>query len=148
MSSLAIGLILSSFVANEPAAVALHKAVAPFAGNWQAVEIEINGRKLPEDQLKDIQFLIAGNTMTTATNAGIRITFKVFPDTTPMALDLDLAIGPNSERREHFEGIAAVEGDTLKLCWNNGQGVKQRPGEFTGAEGTNNFLLVFKRVKR
>lgn len=148
MSPIAIGLVLSSFIANEPAAAALNKEVAPFAGNWQAVEIEINGRKLPDQELKTIQFLIVGNTMTSATNDGVRITFKVFRGTTPTALDLDVAIGPNSERREHFEGIVVVEGDTFKMCWNNGQGVKQRPGEFSGADGSNNFLLVFKRLPR
>lgn len=148
MSPLAIGLILSSCLANDPAVAAVRKSVAPFEGTWQAMSLEINGQQVPEENVKKIQFVIAGNQMNSRVDDGIRITFKVYPDTTPVAMDLDLALGPNAERREHFEAIGLVEGDTLKLCWNNGQGVKQRPGAFSGAAETNNFLLIFKRVPR
>src|SRR5262249_52031672 len=122
--------------------------VAPFEGTWQVELLEINGQTVPEEELKRLQFVIKGNRMTVQTAGEVSITFRVHPYTKPMAMDLTVRLVRGGQVAQQMEGIAQVDADTLKLCWHNGEGIKQRPSEFAAPAESNCFFLTLRRVPR
>ena len=76
-----------------------------------------HGKPVPERQDTRASLIIKGNQMNSGDpKAKFRIVMKAYPDTTPLAVDFDVADG---DRKVHVEGIYKVEGDTLTIYWSN-----------------------------
>jgi uncharacterized protein (TIGR03067 family) len=114
---------------------------------WQCTAAEVNGRKAPEAEISTLKLIFSGEEFTFKLPDGdVKGNVKMLDTTTdPRLIDLDFKVGPI---RGTLEGIYKVDGDTLTLCLYSMPDVKQRPGEFTGKEGSNQFLLVFRREKQ
>jgi uncharacterized protein (TIGR03067 family) len=69
---------------------------------------------------------------------------KLYPGTDPKCIDIEF----KKVRREHYEGIYKVEGDTLRLALAPSD-VKERPTELPdkAEPGKGQIYGVFKRVK-
>ena len=70
-------------------------------------------------------------------------TFKLNPAAKPKELDITGIEGPNKGKT--FLGIYERDGDTLRICYDLGG--KDRPTEFKTKEGTQLFLVTYKRKK-
>ena len=107
-------------------------------GTWRLVSVEGNGKALP---------LTAGHPRWAIRGDKVQYggedlaTLTADLASTPKTLDLKF-VSPSRE----FEGIYAIEGDTLKVCLNTqADGVKERPLVFSTKGKESWRLLVFKR---
>jgi uncharacterized protein (TIGR03067 family) len=81
-----------------------------------------------------------GNTGKSST---INFTYKLDPSKKPAEIDLSPTEGDFKD--QIFPGIYELDGDTLKLCRN--QPGQKRPNEFVSNKGSDEVLLILKRVK-
>jgi uncharacterized protein (TIGR03067 family) len=121
------------------------KAKERLQATWVFRIAEVNGQKAPEADIKDFKLIIRGDQVTFKINAEIKGTIKTLdPATTPTIIDLEFKEGPF---KGVLEGIYQIEGDTLKLCVSLVPDARQRPGEFSTKEGSNQILIVLKKEK-
>ena len=116
-----------------------------FQGTWTFVSMEQDGKQQPKgDEPQTITF--EGDKFTV--KMGDKIvqagTQKLDPSKKPKAVDA--AITEGEGKGTTMLGIYAVEGDTIKACFDP-QG-KKRPTEFKSAAGSGNMLAVIKRADK
>jgi uncharacterized protein (TIGR03067 family) len=138
-----VGLLVTSGVAREDEA---KKELEKLAGTWEAVSVEVGGKQLPEERIKDFKLIIEGDKYTTkAGERTIKGTIKIDPSKDPKTIDATRAEG--DEKGKVLLGIyKLVDDDNLKLCFNEPDN-KERPTEFKTAEGTKQRYYVLKRQK-
>jgi uncharacterized protein (TIGR03067 family) len=121
------------------------KKADQFEGTWSIVSLELNGKKLPEDEIKGGQVTVQGNGYTTKFGGRtFKGTFKTDPTKKPKALDVTPADGPNAGKVAL--AIYELDGDTLKVC--SALPGKDRPTEFASKEGSQHEVIVYRRVKQ
>jgi uncharacterized protein (TIGR03067 family) len=132
-------------LAADPPPDETQKAKAKLQTTWVFRSAEVNGQKAPEAAIKDFKLVIAGDQATFKLEGDIKATIKTLdPATTPTIIDLEFKEGPI---KGVLEGIYQLEGDTLKLCICLIPDARQRPGEFSTKEGSNQILIVLKKEK-
>jgi uncharacterized protein (TIGR03067 family) len=129
--------------ASKPDAV--RKELAKFEGTWRFVSMNIQGMKVPEEQLKKFpKMVIHGKQFTLPEgDTTFRGTFKVDVSTKPKQIDVTFTSGP--EKGKTCLGIYELEGDTYKVCM--GLVGKPRPKAFVAKAGSGHVLEVLKREK-
>jgi uncharacterized protein (TIGR03067 family) len=113
-----------------------------FEGTWQLVSAETDGKKAPEEQVKQIRVVIANgkHSVFFGDNKVVDgIPFNIDSATTPKSVTDTLPDGMT------IKGIYELDGDSLKSCV--AAAGKDRPKEFTGKAGSGQTLRMFKRVK-
>jgi uncharacterized protein (TIGR03067 family) len=130
----AVGL-LAGFVRAED--VAKDKLLQ---GAWKFESLEIDGKpaELPDNAywwfIKGDKVLYGGSELAALT---------IDAETSPRCIDLAFR-----DPKRVFEGIYAIEDDTLKICVNPvTEGVKERPADFSTKGKPSARLLTFKRDK-
>src|SRR5262249_10364197 len=109
---LAAGLLLA---ADEPAKDAVKKEYEDFRGTWKFVSIEVEGKKVPEDNFKNSRLILKGDKFTvTEGQATYRGTFTMDLAKNPKTIDVTFTEGP--EKGSTTLGIYELEGDTYKVC--------------------------------
>ena len=129
--------------AAPPEEDAVKKELEKLQGTWQLVSAETDGKKAPEEQVKQIRVVIKGNKHTVFFGdkaIAKEVAFTLDPQKKPKASDDILPDG------KMIRGIYELDGDTLKSCV--AAVGKERPTEFAAGAGTGNTLRVFKRVKK
>ncbi len=110
-------------------------------GTWKVVSLEQGGKKLPEEQLKQISLRLVF--------AGDRVTFKVPGQDQEGSYKIDSAQKPKHLdillNNEKGEGVYLLDGDTLTIC--AGKPGDPRPKEFVSKQGTEIGIMVLKREK-
>jgi uncharacterized protein (TIGR03067 family) len=110
-------------------------------GKWKLSRYERAGEEKP--LLKKDMATFAGGKFTFAygTNLGV----KLDPTKTPKQIDL---LNAGTNKRQTWNGIYELQGDTLKLCVATGSD-QTRPQQFT-TKGTDSTVMyfVFQRVKK
>jgi uncharacterized protein (TIGR03067 family) len=69
--------------------------------------------------------------------------FRIDPTKKPKTIDYTMTEGPTKGKTQL--GIYELDGDTVKFCF--AAPGKERPTEFTAAEGSHRTLSVWKRKK-
>lgn len=116
------------------------EGVSELQAKWKLTGVEVNGgeAELPVDDLpvweiKDGKVLYGPEELATLVVDG---------GVTPKTIDLQF-VSP----AKTYEGIYAVDGETLRICVNNTtDGVKQRPAELATKDQPGYRLLTFKRA--
>jgi uncharacterized protein (TIGR03067 family) len=112
-------------------------------GTWQAEKIIGRGKEIPAERAKLISFVIEGNTVKRLVN-GVDskdpVTIKI--DTSKKPIQFDLMSSKQGDPT--MLGIYEIDGDTLKWCFS----AKKRPEKFESGDGSDNMLIVMKRVKK
>jgi uncharacterized protein (TIGR03067 family) len=132
-------LLLGADSAKDTAA---KKELEKFQGTWQLVSAETDGKKAPEDRVKQTRVVIKGSKHTVyfGDKAVVHeIPFALDPTTAPKSVTDTLPDG------QTIKSIYELDGDTLRSC--AAAIGKDRPKEFSAKEGTGQTLRVFKRVK-
>jgi uncharacterized protein (TIGR03067 family) len=112
-------------------------------GTWAWVEAERAGKKADADEFKDFKMVFRGEKLSVDPDGENREgTFKLDPTQKPKTIDLILQDGP--EKGKTIRGIYSLEGDTLKLCFND-QGDQDRPTDFTSKEGSRLVVVTLRR---
>jgi uncharacterized protein (TIGR03067 family) len=125
---------------DPPAGGKIAKGLEPLQGTWKLAAFEVDGEpsefpaRLPRWVIKADKVVYGG---------GVLAQLSVDAGGTPPGVDLAFV-----KSKRVYEGIFAVEGDTLKICVNQRtEGVKERPLDFTTKDKEGRRLLVFKREK-
>lgn len=138
-----VGLLaLAGAVADD-----IQTELSKLEGTWTVVSMEIGGRKVSDDQLKqwNTTLTLKGDKYTTRVAAQVdQGTIKVDLAKKPKEMDVLGGEGPNRGRT--FRIIYELEGDNFKACY--GEPDKDRPKEFKTAAGTQQVLITYKREKR
>jgi uncharacterized protein (TIGR03067 family) len=116
--------------------------MARLEGTWQLASAEADGKRLPDEQAKQIRVVIQGGRHTVYFGdraVAESVPFKIDPGKRPKQVEDTLKDG------RKVRGIYGLDGDALRLCVAAPD--KERPTEFTGKAGSGSTLRVFKRVK-
>ena len=94
--------------------------------------------------IRSVKLVIKGDRYTVTVGKQLdRGTVKLDPEAKPKALDITGTDGPNKGKT--IRAIYERDGDTLRVCYDlSGKG---RPKEFKTSEGTQLFLVTYKRQK-
>jgi uncharacterized protein (TIGR03067 family) len=110
-------------------------------GTWKAVSGEVAGKNLPKQRVEDLTVVFTGDKMAVTTSNGSRESiFKLDGSKKPRTIDL---VGENGQTAP---GIYEFEGDTLRICLN--QGGSERPTSFFTTPDTRLRSFAFQRKKR
>ena len=113
-------------------------------GTWLPATAELGGKPFPEEVRKSIKLTVKDGKYTVMVGKNPdRGTTKLDPSAKPKAMDITGTEGPNKGKT--FLAIYDLDGDTLKVCYDLSG--KDRPTEFKTAEGTQLFLVTYKREK-
>jgi uncharacterized protein (TIGR03067 family) len=147
--------ILSSLVAGSCAVAAPRlkdppPKPSPLVGEWEAVSMTVGGRT--ESREDDGIYVFTANG---------RWGFKRNPDdevgwnkyraddkADPMALDLmrdGEGEGEGEGEETTWQWLYQVDGDTLKVCWQGGDGTI-RPAVFEAGKGSKNVIQTLKKI--
>jgi len=112
-------------------------------GVWKTTSVEVDGKKMPDDGVKNIRLTVKGDKMIfKEENKEEEATFKLDATQKPRALDWTIK---NGDKVETIRLIYELRGDDLKLC--GGKAGKDRPKEFASKAGSGLNLIVLKREK-
>lgn len=116
-----------------------------FDGTWVPSSTELGGKKLPDEFGKSIKLVIKGDkyTVTVEKEGTDEGTVKLMPSATPKAMDITGTKGPNKGKT--ILAIYEHKGDMLRVCYDLSG--NKRPTEFKTREGTQLFLVEYKRQK-
>jgi uncharacterized protein (TIGR03067 family) len=111
---------------------------------WVPTAAELGGMKLPEDLIKTIKLVVKDDTYTVTVGTNVdKGTVKRNPSAKPKEMDITGTEGPNKGKT--ILAIYEQTGDTMRVCYDlSGKG---RPKEFKTSEGTQLFLITYKREK-
>jgi uncharacterized protein (TIGR03067 family) len=113
-------------------------------GTWLPSAAELAGKKFPDEVRESIKLVIGdGKYTATIGKETDRGTLKPDPSQKPKALDIIGTEGPNKGKT--ILAIYERDGDTLRICYDLSG--KARPTEFKTKEGTQLFLVTYKREK-
>lgn len=129
--------------ADDPKADAVKAELAKFQGTWQLVSAETDGKKAPEENVKQTRVVIDGrkHTVYFGDKAVVhQIPFEIDPTTEPKSVTDTLPDG------QTIKSIYKLDGDTLTSC--AAAAGKDRPKEFSAKAGSGQTLRVFRRVTK
>jgi uncharacterized protein (TIGR03067 family) len=112
-------------------------------GTWQAVSLEEDGQKAPEDKTKEIKIVFGADGKVTVHGGDKEIKGTYQLDATKKVKELTL----KAEGEKSVLAIYKLDGDDLTIC-GVADGKGDRPTEFASKAGTHNHLIVFKREKK
>jgi uncharacterized protein (TIGR03067 family) len=112
-------------------------------GDWVAESWEMDGKKLPADELKNVTMKVEGNEWTVKFGdhfiTGIH---KLDESKSPKFFESTVS----DEGSGNILGIYDVNGDTWKYCW--ARAGTDRPKEFKANAEAGHNLIVWRRVKK
>jgi uncharacterized protein (TIGR03067 family) len=113
-------------------------------GTWLPSTAELGGKMFPDEVRKSIKLVVKDTQYTvTVGKEADQGTVKLNPSAKPKEMDITGTDGPNKGKT--FLAIYELDGDTLRVCYDlSGKG---RPTEFKTKEGTQLFLVTYKREK-
>jgi uncharacterized protein (TIGR03067 family) len=107
--------------------------------------LEIDGRPVPEDQLRDTTLTIQADQYIVKTKGKTyEVAFTLDPGQRPKAIDLSFPDGSNAPKKG--AGIYKLEGDVFTLCRRQALG-QDRPTQFGTWPGTGLYLVTWQRRK-
>jgi uncharacterized protein (TIGR03067 family) len=134
-------LVLSSYPAAGGGAAADGDALQ---GTWLPSAAELAGKPFSDEARKTIRLVVKGDKYTVTAGKQVdRGTVKLNPKAKPKELDITGTDGPNKGKT--IRAIYERDGDTLRVCYDLSG--KARPKEFKTKEGTQLFLVTYKRQK-
>jgi uncharacterized protein (TIGR03067 family) len=137
---LGLGLLLGADAPEEA-----RKELKRLQGTWVMAALEIDGRPVPEDQLRDTTLTIRGDKyIVKSKGKTYEVAFTLDPRQSPKAIDLSFPDGTNVPKKG--AGIYQLEGDTFTLCRRQAPG-QDRPAQFGTWPGTGLYLVTWQRRK-
>lgn len=139
---LSLGLLLGLFA--NPAVADDKDDLEKLQGTWKLVSLEKDGKKQPEDAIKNFKVIIKDDKFILKDgNTDYEATIKLDTAKKPKTIDLAVKDGDKAETKK---GIYQLDGDDLKLCV-AGAPDGERPAEFATKPKAGVGLVVLKREK-
>ena len=118
-----------------------------YEGTWQVVSLEVDGKKVPEEDAKKITVINEADgrwAIEVEGKVAARGTSEIEPAKKPKAVDWMVTEGESSGKTAL--GIYRFGEDTRTVCL--AQPGKDRPTEFAAPPGSGHVLAVLKRVEK
>jgi uncharacterized protein (TIGR03067 family) len=113
-------------------------------GTWLPATAELAGKPFPDEARKTIKLVVKDGKYTVTLGKVVdKGTVKLNPAAKPKAMDITGTDGPNKGKT--ILAIYERDGDTLRVCYDLSG--KNRPTAFKTREGTQLFLVTYKRAK-
>ena len=113
-------------------------------GTWVPSAAELGGKMFPDEVRKAIKLVVKDDKYTVTVGKQVdQGTVKLNPAAKPKEMDITGTDGPNKGKT--MLAIYERDGDTLRVCYDLSG--KSRPTEFKTKEGTQRFLVTYKREK-
>jgi len=113
-------------------------------GTWNVLAGNEGGKTLLPSRVKGAKMVVAGNTLKVFEQDKQRqMTFTLRPTQELRAIDMTITEG--KRKGETSQGIYALDGDMLKICF--ALPGKVRPANFIPAQGSGEMLFVLKRAE-
>ncbi|HLN27941.1 MAG TPA: sigma-70 family RNA polymerase sigma factor [Gemmataceae bacterium] len=116
-------------------------------GEWQAVELEVNGKKNASEDVKELRMIFKANEITVKSASGEgrerKQTFKLVPGHSPKAIDITSLDG--QEKGQTAACIYTLKKDRLIICYPQTDPGK-RPAEFKTQNGDGRMIIKLVRV--
>jgi uncharacterized protein (TIGR03067 family) len=119
---------------------------AKMTGNWLCVSATINGKPLSESAVKKLRLAITETRYKTERGDEVLFdsTYRLDATKTPVQINM---VGTEGDLiGKEAQGIIAVEGDTLKICYT--MPGKLRPVSFASATNSEAYLIIWNREKQ
>ena len=130
---------------DTPREAAIKKDQQAFQGAWQGVSGKSKGSKVPDDLIKQTEFVFAGDKLAVKTSGLPRdAAYRIDPTVDPKSIDISFSEGSGKEKTLY--GIYEFDGDHLKLCLTR-RGKADRPMEFHSEAGSETDLMELQRAK-
>ena len=140
-----LGIVPWRLIAAEPKSV---NDAQSLQGTWQAVNLEANGERKPDDEIKELQIVISGDDLAIKPDGeGRKCKFTLDSGKTPKTIDLIPCDGDGKGKT--FPGIYSLENGKLRLCLNIfGKDLSKRPTEFKTQAGDGTGFATLERAKK
>jgi len=136
-----LGLVLSFSLAARSGDAKDSDAIQ---GTWLPSTAELGGKMFPDEVRKTIKLVVKDDKYTVTVGKAVdQGTVKLNPTAKPKEIDITGTGGPNKGKT--IPAIYERDGDTLRVCYDLSG--KSRPTEFKTKEGTQRFLVTYKRKK-
>jgi uncharacterized protein (TIGR03067 family) len=113
-----------------------------FDGDWRMVSVEVEGAKMPAQQVNGLSLVFKAGKFTSYNNGDKKTgTYSIDHTQTPKRLDIVHAEGP--EKGKTWSLIYSLEGNTLKICGPIEIG-KERPTSFDAKDKKGLILMVLR----
>jgi uncharacterized protein (TIGR03067 family) len=136
-------MMLNALMLTMCLSYAADKDLDKLQGTWQMQKLVGRGKEIDGDRARAISYVFDGDSAKRLVNGVDRKdpgTIKIDASKKPAHIDLK----PAKEGDPTMLGIFEIDGDTLKWCFSS----KKRPEKFESVEGSDNILMIFKRVKK
>jgi uncharacterized protein (TIGR03067 family) len=121
---------------------------AALQGAWECESAELEGKALPEDEVKKMRVVIQDDRMVIVPGGEFeRLSFKVDAAKTPRVFHVTPTEGKDKGKTTPVIYAIDPKADTLKLCFDTKEG-KKLPTEFAAKPGSGMILLTFKHELR
>ena len=129
-------------IAAAPPEDAVRREQSKLDGYWRMVSVEVDGAKMPAQQVNDFSLKFKGDKFTSF-RAGEKKTgtFTIDPTKKPKTLDIVLDDGP--DKGKTWSLIYTLEGDRLQICGR--EAGKDRPTSFDTKDQKDVILMIFRR---
>jgi uncharacterized protein (TIGR03067 family) len=132
---------LLSLVLAAPPEDAVRREHEQFDGNWRLVSVEVNGERMPAQQVNNFSLTFKSGKFTSH-NAGDKRTGKytVDPASKPKTIDIVPDDGP--DKGKTWSLIYTLDGNTLRIC---GRKIGEaRPTSFDTKDQKEVILMVLR----
>ena len=145
-----ITVIVTLLVAASGAAAAEKEISAGFisraTGTWSCVNATINGRPLADTSVKKLHLTLTDTRYKTQRNDEVLFDSTYRLDTTKSPAHINMVGTEGELTGKEAQGIIALEGDTLKICYT--MPGKPRPTKFESATNSEAYFIIWKRDKK
>ena len=119
---------------------------ARMTGTWSCVNATINGKPLSATAVKKLHLTITDTRYKTERTDEVLFDSTYRLDTTKTPVHINMIGTEGDLIGKEAQGIIAVEGDTLKICYT--MPGKPRPITFASATNSEAYLILWKREKK
>jgi uncharacterized protein (TIGR03067 family) len=116
-------------------------------GTWTYVSGMKSGEKSAEDALKGTVTVTKDTFTLQSPMAKFVIAYKLDAEKSPATIDMEIKESPFGAGAK-AEGIIAVKGDEVRICYVTADSGGKRPTKFESTKDNSAFLFVLKREKK
>lgn len=139
--ALAVGLLIAADDGKER----VTKERKKLEGTWTIAAVVRNENPLPEEKMKDAQFVFQGEGFVQKLRDKTMAKGIFRPDPSKNPPTIDLMMNEGEEKGKTIKAIYELEDDILRIC--GAAPGHERPTEFSAKDGSGHTLITLKRAK-
>jgi uncharacterized protein (TIGR03067 family) len=133
--------------AGDAKEAAVKKDLQAFKGIWRLISRQVDGKKIGEEEFKDLILNHDGAGRFSVRHGGkviVEATVTLDPTTKPRAIDVAFTAGENKGMT--VLGIYEINGDTFRVC--HARSGAEWPTDFSARAGSGHVLISYKREQK